>query len=272
MIFSRSPFITRDMVSSTFPSGPYPIGFTLEDYLDLYLNVASLRFSILGIVTLLTTDDSGTVILTDPQSTSFSGSTSRRMKFIGALNDDGSELSNSQKPNTAMDYPIHLAGGGTSLLIIDFGKTLYYGGLYFPEISIEMSNGMTSTEVGDAIGSVTFGSYGSIAMYATEGFSAVCIGSISIRERYSSLLPLVKLVSPGEQITFYPYEDDFTTFVRDIDNIYLSGRRCDFDISTINTDQSSISITVPQGAKSGRFSFETESPFNYFRSEIIRVQ
>ncbi len=269
MLLSKSPIITRRMESDSITPSLYPIGFLLEDYLDLYFHVHSLTVSGFSAHEVLIQDDTGTFLIPDTQVSTIAGRTLRRMFPTGTLNDDGTELSNSQKPKTALSYP-HFSLTGTGFLTIDFGKTLFYGGLYYPEILIIFPNGDGSNESGNFIGGFVFDDFGVIPIYQGQSEDLVLIavadGSITVGEKYSDLGASSLTANGGDSIALVTSADT-SSYLNEVDSVFFGKDECEFSVNS-----TAITIDLPVRARTGRFTFEADLPYNQWSPPIeIRI-
>lgn len=265
MLSVRPPFITNRMVASfsQIGTGLYPIGFSLEEFLDLYYSVHSLSVSMFSAHEILSLDDTGTFLIPSTEITNIVGATTRKILPTGTLKEDGNELNTAQKPTTARDYPYHFVGGG-GIISINFGKTLSYNSRYYPEILITFSNGDSSNEGGEEIGGIIFDDYGIIPIYRGSSEELVILaaasGRISVRERYSELACSSLIASAGTVIEITSTEES-ASFLRRVNFVYLGSRQCDFF-----NNGDSLMITIPRFARTNRLIFESDNPYNYWRS------
>lgn len=260
MTRSKAPFIGSRMFRS-INSSYYPIGLSLENYRSLYYSIHSFQISIFSIIVNLVPDDTNTVILTQSETTTIGAQAKRRIHLIGELNENGSELSETQKPYVNRDYPAFVGGSGGGIVSINLGRTIFYAGLYYPEIYIQMSNDVSSIG-GILIGSVNLDDFGEIPMYRNSGFEGVAVGSILIKERYDSMFgaPL----SGGGLVTISNLSSETNDFIDEIDNIYLNNKQCEFSI-----DNGRVLVSIPDGARSGSFLAESLGRYNYYRFPFI---
>lgn len=257
MTRSKAPFIGNRMFRS-LNSSYYPIGLSLENYRLLYYSIHSFQISIFSIITNLVPDDTNTVILTQSETTTIGGQAKRRIHLIGELNENGSDLAEDQKPYVNRDYPAFVGGSGGGIVSINFGRTIFYNELYYPEIYIQMSNDVNSIG-GTLIGSVNLEDFGEIPMYRNSGFEGVAVGSITIKERYDT-----HFGAGGGLITIRNLSSETNDFINEIDNIYLNNKQCDFSIAN-----GQVLVSIPDGARSGSFLAESLGRYNYYRFPFI---
>ncbi len=263
-------------------SGPYPIGLTVEQFLDLFSDVKSFEGNGISIVDNTIIQQFGA---TDPATalsqlnqavgnnnfSSFGGASSRSVVPVGQLTSAGLEPTNlSVIPSALVDYPFHLIGGGGAYVKIDFGRTLCFADLLYPYIEILFSTGMGNTTGGRIVGTIYFESYGGIPIFGGAGLSSLSIpfvgGFIRVKERYSSLRSSALSASPNAQLTFTAQSP--LANLASYTAAYFGSVRVD-----TSPTASTINVTVPQNAKSGPVRFESHSPqFDTFLSyDDIRV-
>ena len=255
---SKVPFIGSRMFKSV-NSFYYPIGLSLANYQLLYYSIHSFKIDIFSIIASLVPDATNTVILTQSETTTVAGQAKRRIHLIGELNKDGLELPAAQKPYVNRDYPAFVGGSGGGIVSINFGRTIFYGGLYYPEIYIQMANDVSSLG-GTLIGSVNVEDFGEIPMYRNSGFEGVCIGSILIKERYDSSFG----VKNGGSVTIRNLGSETNDFITEIDNIYLNNKQCDFTVRN-----GEVLVSIPEGTRSGSLLAESLGRYNYYRFPFI---
>lgn len=258
MTRSKAPFIGSRMFRS-LNSPYYPIGLSIENYRLLYYSIHSFQINVFSIITNLVPDASNTVILTESETTTIAGQAKRRIHLIGELNENGSELSETQKPYVNRDYPAFVGGSGGGIVSINFGRTIFYSDLYYPEIYIQMANDVNSIG-GTFIGSVNLDDFGEIPMYRNSGFEGVCVGSILLRERYDSHFG----TRNGGLVTISNLGSETNDFINEIDNIYLNNKQCDFSIAN-----GQVLVSIPDGARSGSFVAESLGRYNYYRFPFL---
>lgn len=259
MTRSKVPFINRRM--SRIPTEAYfPIGLSLENYQQLFYSIHSFKISIFSVITDLTPDSSNTILLTTSETTTVGGEAKRKIHLIGSLQENGLDLPESQKPYVSRDYPSFVGGTSGGIVSINLGRTIFYNSLYYPEIFIQMANGVSSIG-GVGIGSVNLSSFGEIPMYRSSGFEGVCIGEIEIKERYDSYFPVT---AAGSEILIQNLNLELNGVFSEIDNIYLNNKLCNFSVNG-----SSLTVTIPDSAKSGTLLVECLNPYNYFRFPFV---
>lgn len=270
MIFNKGVIDpNRTARPSDLISGPYPIGLSLDKFLDLFADVKSLDGDGLALIdntlsnNIAATDIIGSLINinqfgANDSVSSFAGSSERKVVPIGQLNLDGTPFAESRRPSTLCDYPTHLIGsGGGGTIAIDFGRTLIYAGLYYPYILVQFSNGMSNIAGGTIVGDITFDGYGSIPVYGGPELGALSVGlvvgSLKVSERFSSLRTDSLTVAPNSSITFST-KGPFSKLSK--------YKRAFFGSAQVSTSTSanSITMTVPINATSGPVRFESDGP------------
>lgn len=260
---------SRVAKASDLSTGPYPIGMTVEKFLDLFADAKSIEGSGFSLIDNTLLAQFGT---TDPVAalsnlnqaagkgdtvSVFSGSSRRTISVVGQLTKTGAEPSVSATPTSLVNYPVHTIGGGSGSIQIDFGRTLCAADLLYPYILIRFSTGMGNTAPGQIVGNMVFEGFGSIPIRsgtAVSSFSAgFAGGTIRIKERYSSLRADSINVGKGTTLTFRP-NAPMTDLAR-----YKTAYFGPVRVVTQPTAQY-ITVTVPPNAKSGPVRFEADSP------------
>ncbi len=244
--------------------GAYPIGFTLEQFLHLFADAKSIYINAIYMTTSANNAFFGSItefLSMDPNTTTINtiaGLSRRRTYPIGFLENNGSDQIQSHRPTALTYFPFHTTGSGGGYLTIDFGRTLLYAGLFFPYIEISFAEGAGSLATGNIIGSVSFDPYGSIAIYDSPSASplnfTVALGRIEIREFFSFLRSSRRTFQVGEQIQL----DSVGGSLSDL-RYYTSAFFGNIKVPIFPSDDS-ISITIPQGAKSGPILLARDEP------------
>ncbi len=265
----------RTATQNDLVGGFYPIGVGLEPFLHLFSDVKSFSISAVGIIdrslaisfgssdayaginTLQNGADNSPVSISN-----VNGSSMRSIIPIGQLTLAGQPL--PVTPSTLVDYAFHSLGNGAGNLRIDFGRTLIKNGLFYPRISLNFSNGLTSEPIGRPVGVVDFAGYGSIPIYGGVVVNGIVIasaaGSIAINEKYSELRTASFSASVGSVVTF-----SAPRALQSLSN-YTKAYFGAVAALVTATDHS-LSVTVPENAKSGPVRFEANSPlFDTFLS------
>lgn len=239
----------------------HPIGMTLDKFMDFFADVKSIEVNGAGIIdetvskTFLATNiiealAALAAVADSATNAVFVGTSRRRILPVGTLNADGTELRQSQRPTTLVDYPVHSAGGGGGGFIeINFGKSLTFAGLFYPYINIQFSNGMGNTAGGIPVGSIIFDGYGEILIYGGPDVDGVlkqglAAGRISIKERYSDLRATSLQVNAGGQLVFQPSKQ--MRFLDTYKTAFFGATE-----AQVNASVSSLTVQVPLNAKSG---------------------
>ena len=266
--------------SSDLIGGSYPLGLSLDKFLDLFNDAKSISFNGFAIIDSTLAQNIAASSITEglsnlngannsAQSSSFAGISKRKIIPIGQLTSSGEELAASKIPSCLIDYPFHSAGGSGGLMTIDFGFTLVVGGLFYPKINIQFSNGMGSSASGIFVGSISFAGYGDIPIYGGSAVDGINIGfaggSISVAERYSylradsltaSVSSTVRLVATSPMTNLTAYK-----------TAYFGSAK-----ARVEASDKALSITVPENAKSGPIRISSDDPLDTFLTyDEIRI-
>lgn len=250
--------------------GRYPIGLTVEKYMDLFSDVKRFSVSLFSLVdSSLTAGISASNInealnaINDSSGSSSSnsgaGSTNRQIKALGLMNADGSDLTESQRPSATCNYPRHTYTNGQTSITIDFGRSLFYDGLLYPYFEVTFANGTSNLAVGAIIGGVDFEGYGQIPIYSgsvsTLNF-VYAFGSLSVEERYSSLISSVVDIGRNSSVTLN------ANGLSNLSN-YTKAYFGAFESTAIGNNQNII-ISAPDSAFSGPIRIESLDPYDSF--------
>ncbi len=170
MIFQKHTVNSRRTLSnvSLFNRGTtFPLGLTLDKYLDFISDVkqfkASINSSIIPINEFEASSNVNDLLsqiagsqLNQPIISSIVGPSIRQIIPIGKINPDFSDITTfAGWPTSLTEYPYFECDGfGGGRLIVDCGKTIFSNGLLFPFITIELSSDVGSTSSGLFIGFV----------------------------------------------------------------------------------------------------------------------
>lgn len=273
MLFSKHIINPSRVATAADLAGAYPIGLSVEQFLDLFADVKSFSANGTSVIdTSSITNDAyliqGSLNNLDSFNAGgtavFAGSSKRKILPVGVLQSSGADLLPGKAPNALVDYPVHSMGGSGGLITIDFGKTVCYAGLLFPHFLVQFSTGMGNLASGAPVGFISFEKYGIIVINGGPQVSSPAIGfasgSIQVKERYSSLRADSLQARVGADLTFTSgaVQTSFASY----QNAFFGAARAE-----VSSSASTLSVTVPVNAKSGPVRFASEGPqFDSFLS------
>lgn len=290
MIFSKYPFSCGNSNADIFDLEQSSVGIDGESLNDIFFNVRNLTVNISvesfgdpleafleaggadgGAIGALSGLGAANAALGG--SASGAGVTTRQIKASGGLNSDGSALPASKAPTTCGEYPVHTFSSGGVSFIMDLGFIYSAAGIYYPKISIQLSNGVTNT-AGSYIGSVIFDRFGAVPLLSDGSISVLSIaafGSITINERYDSLQMSPIGGNAGTVVTLSPINAEQFSGFKDVTSVFINDVPItNFSIGGTPTQQT-IQVTIPQGARSGFITFLTSGKDKFLSPIEFRI-
>lgn len=277
MILKKFDFSSHETFRGGFVGDDlHPIGVNDDQIWSLYYNIARMRCSIITVnydglllpfVPISVVEALAAIEFTQTSLENISTIDSimkRKIEFPGKLNSDGTELRESQKPRVGVDYPIFYNQTGEGIIEINLGDLIYNGVLWFPKITIDLNNGLTSRGIGGIVGAITFNPFGMIPVYTGSSIIGIGDGNITIDMEITNLVLENKIAGEGQVVVIRPIGNSKFNILSDIKEVFLNEKPCAFNVQSLNPNQQRINISIPQNGKSGTFTFRSKDPFNEY--------
>ena len=241
-------FASHPVRKVSTPSAFQPLGLSLEKYLHLFSRVSSFDLSVSSIVEPLDLGGlprnlSEALSALDNQS-SFSINTG-----IGKT----SRVSLENSATVSGFCPRFTFSNGEVSIIIDFGRTSFFFGRFYPWIEVDFANGVSSSPTGRAVGSILLFDQ-TLALYSPDSYSSI-IASGRITERAS--FDEFKLLGISNRLARFSGATDYSEYTE----CFLNDKKC-----TITFQGDSASVEIPDGASSGHLRLVKPYPFDQFLS------
>lgn len=232
-------------------SNNYPIGMSLETFLNFWNDIKSLNVSIsifqfsdplLASNFVRSTDIQGGLQLIDDAEGAINN-----YSLISAAHRTTRPIKENDTDITArVDYPILSAQG----FEINLGKSKYLNNIFYPYISVSIPYDQT-----EIIGGITFEDFGTIPIYgpSSNGItSTFAAGSISVSERFSNIKLNTQRFTKGG--TFRANHD---INLNGYSKIYFGPA-----VSDLTVRDTDIEAKIPTNARGGAIYIEKISPYD----------
>jgi hypothetical protein len=240
-------FANHPVVKIAAPSADYPIGLSLEKFLYFFSRVESFDVSLSSFVEpLSTTSPSNIIEIINTISSNTGASYLSGSGFTTRVSFDGSA-------NVISEYPRFSFSFGGCSIVIDFGLSITYFGLFYPWVKIEFSNGVSSVPAGRTVGAVSIMG-GSVPLYSSDAISQIsAFGEV----KDGASFDLIKLKSSSKASAIFSGGSGFSRYIK----ASLGGLKCE---PSFRGD--SLVVSLHPDSKSGYIRFESDSPHSSFMS------
>jgi hypothetical protein len=241
-------FANHPLVSAAPPSVYHPVGLPLEKFLYCFSRVKSFQVVLSSIIEPLSTASLPSNISEGLASLSASTSGS-------SLSGNGETLRATFEgsQNVIAEYPRFSFSRGGCSIVVDFGRSVLYFGLFYPWVEVSFANGVSSSGGARAVGSVSiFGSV--LSLYSNDTTSQVYAQG-RVDELYS--FDSLKLVSNSKTSARFSGARNFQEYM----NATLDGLACQ-----VSTQGDFLDLSLPANAKSGHVRFSSDGPHSSFFS------
>ncbi len=257
----------------------YPIGMTVDNYLDFISDVKTLKANIsLNVTPLASFTPTSSLqdilaqiaILGIEQgfTSTIINDSIRQILPIGRINADFSPVTGLSATSSLADAPYFFFKGFPGFALIDCTKSKFNSGLIYPFILISLSVNIGSDTGLLPLSTISFGNYGNIPIYGPADLliqnSIVLGGSIEIKDRFSDIKISSQNVSKSQSVTFTGLGmKDLSGFNR----AFLNEARLD-----VQASPDTLIIEIPIYAKTGCVRFEQQQPvYNTFLTDKIII-